>query len=112
LSGIRPEGKTRMFLTQAIGLIMAVLIVVGCLLLLWGMVSFSIIEPGRQRGWQQRLRQPNPAEVAARWNIRVPPSVELLFQNTIVKESKFYLRPPVGDSCKDKIWTNTIHVTA
>jgi hypothetical protein len=101
-----------MFLTQAIGLIMAVLIVVGCLLLLWGMVSFSIIEPGRQRGWQQRLRQPNPAEVAARWNIRVPPSVELLFQNTIVKESKFYLRPPVGDSCKDKIWTNTIHVTA
>lgn len=35
-----------MFLTQAIGWIMAVLIVAGCLLLLWGMVSFSIIEPG------------------------------------------------------------------
>jgi hypothetical protein len=44
------------------------------------------------------LRQPNLAEVAAKWNIQVPPSIELLFQNVMVEESEFYLRPPGSDS--------------
>jgi hypothetical protein len=63
-------------------------------LLLGMIVWFSIIVPRRTRGWQDRLHLPNPGEVAARWKVPLPQSLESLYRSAFIGNRDFYLAPP------------------
>jgi hypothetical protein len=86
-----------MKLNQIIPLVVSAAFLAGCIFVLWAIIRFSIISPRRTRGWQQRLSKPNLAEVESKWDIRLPRSLELLFQSDLVRQTECYLAPPGGD---------------
>lgn len=67
---------------------------VSLLLLLWWMVRFAVFLPRRTRGWQDRLPFPNRKDVEARWKVRLPDSLDRLFDRAWIQNRDFYLAPP------------------
>lgn len=62
--------------------------------MLWVIIRWSFVSPWLTRGRNQRLRKPNLAEVEAKWNVRLPRALELLYQSDLVQQGEVYLAPP------------------
>jgi hypothetical protein len=82
---------------EAIGLVLAVVFVAGGIAVLLAIVWFSIISPRKRRGSHLRLHTPNPAEVAAKWNVKLPTALEELYAGTLVDGAEVCLAAPGAD---------------
>lgn len=73
-------------------------LIIGCLALLWGIVRFAIISPMVARGAKGRLRNPQPTEVEAKWQVKLPSELADFFrQHPIIEKAEFYLAPDISN---------------
>jgi len=62
--------------------------------MLWVIIRWSFISPWLTRRGDQRLHKPKFGQVASKWNLRLPRSLELLYQSELVEQGEVYLAPP------------------
>lgn len=63
----------------------------------WGVIR-SLISDVRRRGWQDRLAQPRPEEVEARWRVRLPRVLVEFYRSRLAERwGDFYPAPPTTE---------------
>jgi hypothetical protein len=84
------------------GTALAIVICGTLLLVLGAIIRFSFLGAARRSGWEQRLENPQRANVEVKWGVRLPESLETYFQSETVRRSDFYFAP-IGTK-KSECW--------